>query len=92
MSSISTPSLNTSTLRVSEHRLRSFHMQVLVNDHDALKCARVVVSKYGVDKAIPQFYIKWITKLSFALKITQFLVCEHYYFISPNEESEFTKS
>ena len=57
-------------------------MQVLVNDHDAVKCAKIVVSKYGVDKAIPQFYIKWITNLSFALKMTQFLVCEHYYFIN----------
>ena len=42
--------------------------------------ARVVVRKYGVDKAISQFYTKYITKLSFFLKITQFLVCEPFFF------------
>ena len=29
--------------------------------------------------SIPRFYTKWITKLSFALKITQFLVCESFF-------------
>ena len=39
-----------------------------------------MVRKYGVDKAISQFYTKYITKLSFFLKITQFLVCEPFSF------------
>ena len=39
-----------------------------------------MVRKYGVDKAILQFYFKWITKLSFDLKIIQFLVCEPFFF------------
>ena len=36
--------------------------------------------EYGVDEVIPQFHIKWFTKLSFVLKITQFLVCEPFFF------------
>ena len=40
-----------------------------------------MVRKYGVDKAISQFYTKYITKLSFFfLKITQFFVCEPFFF------------
>ena len=39
-----------------------------------------VVSKYGVEKAIPQFYIKWITKLSFVHNIIQFLVWKPFFF------------
>ena len=42
--------------------------------------ARVVVSKYGVDKAIPQFHIKGIRKLNFTLKITQFVAFESFFF------------
>ena len=39
-----------------------------------------MVRKYGVDKANSQFYTKYITKLSFVLKITQFLVSEPFFF------------
>ena len=54
--------------------------------------ARVVVSKYGVNKAIPQFRIKGITKLSYILKITQFLSFECFFLLPPSKESEITKS
>ena len=50
-----------------------------------------MVRKYGIDKVIPQFHMKWITKLSFVLKITQFLVSELFVFIS-EQKSEFTKT
>ena len=43
-------------------------------------------SKYGVDKAIPQFYIKWITKMSFVQKIIHFLVCEPFFFYHRTEK------
>ena len=38
----------------------------------------VVVDKYDVDKAIPQM----AQKLSFFVKITQFLVCEPFFFFT----------
>ena len=51
-----------------------------------------MVRKYGVDKSNSQFYTKYITKLSFVLEITQFLVSEPFYFYHGGKKSEFTKS
>ena len=57
------------------------HFTGSVNGAIKRTLARVVVSIYilSADITIPQSYIKWFTKLTFVLKITQFLVNETFF-------------